>query len=142
MPFHSLEKEKQNALDDFRGSARLVGAGPGYFLHDGWVHPHPAGSRGCGFLDSDHYRPKDSLIDCGDARMKTITMLGILLAVFGIFALVYQGVSYTRQEKVLDVGPIHATRDSTQHISFPPVFGGLALLGGAALLVIGAKQKA
>jgi len=31
--------------------------------------------------------------------MKSITVLGILLAVLGIFALVYQGFSYTRQEK-------------------------------------------
>jgi drug/metabolite transporter (DMT)-like permease len=68
-------------------------------------------------------------------------MLGILLAVLGILALVYQGFNYTHEQKVLDVGPIHATRDDTQHISVPPIVGGLALLGGAALLVIGAKQK-
>jgi hypothetical protein len=74
--------------------------------------------------------------------MKSITMLGILLAVFGILALIYQGFSYTRREKVFDVGPIHATRDDTQHVPLPPIVGGLALLGGAALLVIGAKQKA
>jgi uncharacterized membrane protein len=74
--------------------------------------------------------------------MKAITMLGILLAVLGIFALVYQGFSYTRQEKVIDVGPIHATKDDTQHIPLPPIVGGLALLGGVALLVMGAKQKA
>lgn len=73
--------------------------------------------------------------------MKSITMLGILLAVLGILALVYQGFNYTHEQKVLDVGPIHATRDDTQHISVPPIVGGLALLGGAALLVIGAKQK-
>jgi uncharacterized membrane protein len=74
--------------------------------------------------------------------MKAMTMLGILLAVLGIFALVYQGFSYTRQEKVIDVGPIHATKDDTQHIPLPPIVGGLALLGGVELLVMGAKQKA
>jgi hypothetical protein len=74
-------------------------------------------------------------------KMKSITMLGILLAVLGILALVYQGFSYTHKEKVLDVGPIHATRDDTEHVSLPPIVGGLALLSGAALLVIGAKQK-
>ena len=73
--------------------------------------------------------------------MKSITMLGILLAVLGILALVYQGFNYTHQEKVLDVGPIHATRDDTEHISLPPSVGGLALLSRAASLVIGAKQK-
>jgi len=72
--------------------------------------------------------------------MKSTTMLGILLAVLGVLALAYQGFSYTREKKVLDVGPIHATRDDTQHVSLPPIIGGLALLGGVALIVIGSKQ--
>jgi uncharacterized membrane protein len=74
--------------------------------------------------------------------MKSTTVLGILLVVLGMLALVYQGFSYTREEKVLDVGPIHATRDSTQHVPLPPIIGGLALLGGAALLAMGARQGA
>jgi len=81
-------------------------------------------------------------LDYGDEQMKSTTVLGILLAVLGVLALVYQGFSYTRQEKVFDVGPIHATRDDTQRVPLPPIVGGLALLGAAALLVIGAKQKA
>ena len=74
--------------------------------------------------------------------MKSITMLGILVAVLGILALVYQGFSYTRQEKVLDVGPIHATRNDTERFPLPPIVGGLALAAGVALLLAGAKQKA
>ena len=73
--------------------------------------------------------------------MKSITVLGILLVVLGVLALVYQGFNYTHEEKVLDVGPIHATRDDQERISFPPIVGGLALAGGVVLLVIGAKQK-
>ena len=41
-------------------------------------------------------------------KWKSMTVLGILLAIVGVLALVYQGFSYTRQEKVFDVGPIHA----------------------------------
>lgn len=74
--------------------------------------------------------------------MKSITLLGILLAVLGVLALVYQGFSYTRREKALDVGPIHVTRDDQEHVPLPPIVGGLALLSGAALLAIGARQKA
>jgi hypothetical protein len=74
--------------------------------------------------------------------MKSITVLGILLAVVGILALVYQGFSYTRREKVFDVGPIHATRDDTERVPLPPIVGGVALLGAVALLAIGARQKA
>ncbi len=62
--------------------------------------------------------------------MKSITVLGILLAVLGVLALVYQGFSYTRQEKVLDIGPIHATADTQEHVPLPPIVGGLALRQG------------
>jgi len=74
--------------------------------------------------------------------MKSITVLGILLAVLGVLALVYQGFSYTRQEKVLDMGPIHATADTREHVPLPPIVGGMALAVGAVLLAIGAKRKA
>jgi uncharacterized membrane protein len=74
--------------------------------------------------------------------MKSITMLGILLVVLGILALAYQGFSYTRQEKVLDIGPIHATADKREHVPLPPIVGGLALVSGALLLFFGAKQEA
>jgi len=41
--------------------------------------------------------------------MKPIILTGIVLVVLGALVLAYQGINYTRQEKVLDVGPIHAT---------------------------------
>jgi hypothetical protein len=74
--------------------------------------------------------------------MKPSSLARILLVVLGALALAYQGFNYTHREKVLDVGPIHATRDTQEHISLPPILGGLALIGGVALLVVGARQKA
>jgi hypothetical protein len=73
-------------------------------------------------------------------RMKPIVWFGILLIVFGALALTYQGFTYTHQEKVLDVGPIHATAEKHDRVSIPPLLGGLALAGGIALLVFGAKK--
>jgi len=73
--------------------------------------------------------------------MKPITWLGILLAILGVLALAYQGFNYTRREKVFDVGPIHATAERHERVSIPPLLGGLALLGGVALLVVGAKRS-
>jgi len=72
--------------------------------------------------------------------MKTTVWVGILLVVFGAMALAYQGFTYTHREKVLDVGPIHATAEKHDRISIPPVIGGLVLAGGIALLVFGAKK--
>jgi uncharacterized membrane protein len=74
--------------------------------------------------------------------MKSLSLVGIVLVVLGVLALAYQGITYTRRERVLDVGPIHATKDTQERIPLPPVLGGLALLGGVALLVAGARQKA
>jgi uncharacterized membrane protein len=73
--------------------------------------------------------------------MKSISLVGILLVVLGALALAYQGITYTHREKVIDVGPIHATKDTQEQIPLPPIIGGLALLGGVVLLVAGAKQK-
>jgi hypothetical protein len=73
--------------------------------------------------------------------MKPIIWVGILLIVFGGLALAYQGFTYTHQEKVLDIGPIHATREDHEHISIPPVLSGLALVGGIVLIVAGGKKS-
>jgi len=73
--------------------------------------------------------------------MKAITVAGILLAILGVLILIYQGFNYTRERNVIDVGPIHATVDTQEHVPLPPIFGGLALAAGAALLVVGARKK-
>jgi hypothetical protein len=72
--------------------------------------------------------------------MKPMTLLGILLIVIGGMALAYQGFTYTHQEKILDVGPIHATAEKHDRVSIPPILGALALAGGIALIVFGAKK--
>jgi hypothetical protein len=73
--------------------------------------------------------------------MKSISWLGILLILLGALALVYQGINYTRQKQVLDVGSIHLTAETHERIPFPPILGGLALVGGVVLLVVGAKRN-
>jgi hypothetical protein len=74
--------------------------------------------------------------------MKPISIAGIILVVLGALALAYQGIDYTRREKVIDIGPIHATKDTTEQIPLPPIVGGLALAGGIALLIAGARRNA
>jgi len=68
-------------------------------------------------------------------------LAGIVLIVLGGLALAYQGFTYTHQEKVLDLGPIHATREDHEWVSVPPVLGGLALVGGIGLLVVAGKKS-
>jgi uncharacterized membrane protein len=73
--------------------------------------------------------------------MKPIVWVGILLIVLGALVMAYQGINYTRQKDVLDVGSVHVTSESHDRIPIPPILGGLALVGGVVLLVMGARGK-
>jgi hypothetical protein len=61
--------------------------------------------------------------------------LGMILIALGLFGLAWGGFNYTTREKVVDIGPIHATREKTHNVPLPPVFGAAALIGGIVLLM-------
>jgi len=65
----------------------------------------------------------------------------MVLVVLGVLALAYQGITYTKREKILDVGPLQATAEREKTIPLPPLVGGLSLAGGIALLIIGAVKS-
>jgi UDP-N-acetylmuramyl pentapeptide phosphotransferase/UDP-N-acetylglucosamine-1-phosphate transferase len=73
--------------------------------------------------------------------MKATSWFGILLIVAGALVLGYQGINYTREKNVVDMGPVHVTKETHERIPLPPILGGLALVGGVALLVVGARNK-
>ena len=66
--------------------------------------------------------------------------LGIILIVLGVIGLAWGGITYTTTEKVVDIGPIHASRDKTHTVPLPPVAGAIALLAGAVLLASGRNR--
>jgi len=69
------------------------------------------------------------------------TILGIALIVIGLFALAYQGFSYTTQKKVVDIGPIKATKEEHHTIPLPPILGALALISGVVVVVAGRREN-
>jgi len=72
--------------------------------------------------------------------MKPPLLIGIILIVLAVIAFSYQGITYTKREKVLDIGPIQATTEKKETIPLPPVLGAVALIGGVALVVVGSKH--
>lgn len=61
--------------------------------------------------------------------------IGIMLIVAGLVGLLYGGFSYTKRDKIIDLGPIEATKTETKTVPLPPIVGALALIGGVVLLV-------
>ncbi len=66
--------------------------------------------------------------------------LGIILIALGLVGLLWGGFTYTTKEKIIDIGPIEASRDKTHSIPLPPLAGAAALIGGVVLLVSGKKS--
>jgi hypothetical protein len=73
--------------------------------------------------------------------MKVTTIVGIALVAIGVIALAYGGITYTKKEKVLDIGPLEATTERRETIPLPPLLGGLSLAGGIVLIVVGARRR-
>ena len=72
--------------------------------------------------------------------MSPTTILGFALILLGLVAFAYQGITYTTQNKIIDIGPLQATVDKKETIPLPPIAGGLAVAGGVALLIMGARK--
>jgi uncharacterized membrane protein HdeD (DUF308 family) len=70
-----------------------------------------------------------------------VRIVGIALIIIGIVALIFQGISYTTREKVVDLGPIQATTEKHKTIPLPPILGVIALVGGIVLLVTSRKRQ-
>ena len=63
--------------------------------------------------------------------------LAIVLIVVGIGIVIWGGFGFKTREKVLDVGPIHASKDTEHHVPYGPLAGALLAVGGVFLLVKG-----
>jgi uncharacterized membrane protein len=72
--------------------------------------------------------------------MKPAGIIGIILIVIGVVALAYGGFTYTKREKVLDIGPIEATAEKEKTIPLPPILGGACLVGGILLVIAGSRK--
>ena len=64
--------------------------------------------------------------------MKTI---GTILIVIGIGIIIWGAFGFTTREKVVDVGPLHATKDKEHNVPYGPLAGAVIAVGGVILLV-------
>jgi uncharacterized membrane protein YidH (DUF202 family) len=67
-------------------------------------------------------------------------VVGFVLIALGIVALLYGGISWTREKTVIDAGPVEIRADQRETIPLPPVLGGIAVIAGALLLVLPGRK--
>ena len=77
--------------------------------------------------------------------MKPATIVGILLIIVGVIALAYGGFNFTthEQKRVVDLGPlkVDANVEKEHSVPLPPILGVVAMVGGVALVWVGAKKS-
>lgn len=66
--------------------------------------------------------------------------LGIVLIVIGAGMLIWTGFSYTKKEKVVDLGPLHVSVDKKETVDWPPYVGGGLLIAGIVLILTDKKR--
>lgn len=74
--------------------------------------------------------------------MKPMMIIGIVLIVLGVMGLVFQGITYTTREKVVDLPGVQVTSEKQKTIPIPAILGGLALAGGIVAVVVASKKSA
>lgn len=70
-------------------------------------------------------------------RRTPLMVIGVVLAVLGVAALIWQKISYTQRETVVNVGPVNVSADTTKSVPLSPILGGIMLASGAVLIVLG-----
>ena len=73
--------------------------------------------------------------------MKNTTLVGAFLLIIGIVLLVFQGFSFTRKEKVVDIGSVQISKDKRESVWLPPIVGWIVTGTGVALLVSGLRSS-
>lgn len=66
--------------------------------------------------------------------------LAIVLIVVGIAMLIVPGISFTKKEKVVDIGPVEINKKENKTVAWPYYAGGIVALAGVIILVTNKKK--
>ena len=67
-------------------------------------------------------------------------IVGIILICIGLLTLALPYVTFTKQEKVIDIGPLEAVAEKKERIPVSPVIGALILVAGAGIVIASIKK--
>ena len=72
--------------------------------------------------------------------MKPATIIGAILIVIGIIGFAVGGFSFTHEHQDAKIGSLNIEHKQTSTVPIPPILSGIAIVGGIALVVVGAKS--
>jgi preprotein translocase subunit SecE len=65
---------------------------------------------------------------------------GIVLIIVGILMMIFTGINFTTEKKVVDVGPLEINKKENKRIGWPTYVGGTVTVLGVVVLVAGRKK--
>jgi hypothetical protein len=74
--------------------------------------------------------------------MRTLVVIGLILAVVGLVALVVPSVTFFTTDRVADVGFFKIDISRPHTVVFNPIVGGAALAAGIVLVLVGLRSRA
>jgi hypothetical protein len=74
--------------------------------------------------------------------MKAMLLVGVALVILGVIGLVYEGFTVTHEKKIVDIGPIQASKKEQETIPIPPILSWVAIGAGAVLIFTGFRRTA
>jgi len=66
--------------------------------------------------------------------------LGIILIIAGVLMLIFRSFSFTKEKKVVDIGPIEINQKQKESIGWPLYAGGIAIAAGIIVLLADKKK--
>ena len=67
--------------------------------------------------------------------------LGVILIVVGILMFAFGNVTFTKKEKVAEVGPVEINKKEKKTIAWPNYAGGIAIVAGVVILLAAGKRR-
>lgn len=68
-------------------------------------------------------------------------IFGIILIAAGALMLIFKNISFTKEEKVLDIGPVEINKKEKKTVDWPNWAGGIAIAAGVLVIVADRKKS-
>ncbi len=68
-------------------------------------------------------------------------IIGIVLVIAGILMLVFRGINFTTEKKVVDLGPLEINKKENKSVNWP-LYAGIVVTLAGVVMVVADKKKA